>query len=364
VKAIIVAAMHHLAGEVNLRGVVCNGGAQPERRAKLARCLLDQIGAPDIPVGIGSAGKEHIAGAHEFDFDGIDGVDDSRLHDGVDLLLSALVAAEPHSLSFLLISSLRDFADCIIEHEELVLAKVQTVAIMGGLTRESPQHAWKPDTSMNNYFDIEAAELVYRWCFENGVPMRVTSRHAVPMLPMGLACSFADVSDSTVMKYLYNCQCSGLVTLWHRLCLGQAPQRCTKEWFVQTFCGAFAGTTEELCSKMEDVEDISTSLNGHVKPYDVVALMTLLPRTRDLFKETHTVNGVAHTLLLSEADILDVSHVVQLLSSAYKQVLVAEASVRLSCMQCLRRLKATRPQSAPVGRTVGSPNHACVLNVQ
>lgn len=223
--------MLHVHKEVLLRGVVCNGGGQPEKRARLARALLDQLGVDDeVPVGIGSQGKPYTAQPHEYDLAGFEGVGEERLMDGAALVRRLLNTAGPHSLTVVCISSLRDLADAMVEDGELVRAKVRQVAVQGGLEGdESAPHGWKPDTSVNNGaaralraarappsslrvrtarsagasltgrarrraasrarhrspgFDPEGARIVYDFCFERGVPMTVTSRDAVPLLPM------------------------------------------------------------------------------------------------------------------------------------------------------------------------------------
>ena len=79
---------------------------------------------------------------------------------------------------------------------------------------------------------MAAAEIVYRFCFERGVRMTVTSRYAVPLLPMQLARSFAERHSCPVMTYLANAQSRGLEGLWAKLCDGKLPPRCTKVWYV------------------------------------------------------------------------------------------------------------------------------------
>ena len=153
-------------------------------------------------------------------------------------MLDALRDAAPKSVLVALISSLRDFADLLLAQPQLVIAKVHTVAIMGGLERdERAASGWAPDSSVNNGFDMAAAEAVYAFCFREGVRMTVTSRHAVPLLPMQLAKSFAERTHDPVMRYLADAQFLGLQGLWRKLCDGQLPPRCSKQWFFETFCG-------------------------------------------------------------------------------------------------------------------------------
>ena len=87
------------------------------------------------------------------------------------------------------------------------------------------------------------------------------------MLPMQLARSFAERSSSPVLRYLANAQFLGLVGLWQRLCEGDLPARCTKEWFFETFCGV-SQAEFVACQhhKLDAHADILSFLHGFVKP--------------------------------------------------------------------------------------------------
>jgi hypothetical protein len=64
---------------------------------------------------------------------------------------------------------------------------------------------------------------------------------------------------------------------------------------------------------------IQDHLRGFVKPYDVVALMSVLPGTRHLFP---TPPGSPHRLLLTAEEMIDVRHVLTLLRECYHEVLL------------------------------------------
>ena len=192
VKSITTSAIQHKAGKIRVHGVVCNGGHQALQRAKLAQALLNYLGAHDIPVAVGSAGKPYTPQPHEYAFPGVEDVQESELREGKELIRSILERAGPHSLTFLMISAMTDIAELMQEQPELVLAKVRHLSIMGGLHRtEQPDGeggvVWEPDTAVNNNWDMESAQLMYSFCFERGIPMSVVSRNAVPNLPMSLA---------------------------------------------------------------------------------------------------------------------------------------------------------------------------------
>jgi hypothetical protein len=287
-EALLLAWKLHRQDAIRLVGVVANGGGHPAARARLARCLLDRVGATSIPVGIGSAGMPISTQPHEYALDGYAHTSGESLMPGATLILHALEEAAPKSLIVLIIASMRDFKDAIEQHAQLVLEKVHSVGIMGGLV-EDPDSSmgYAPDASVNNMFDLDAAQHAYAWCIEHGLPMTVVTRQAVPLLPMQLvrgydrarlpartrgaraaresarvqACSarlsrlrprsparaspcpfalrarsFADRFKCPVISYVANAQFHGLVGLWQRLNAGELPARCTRKWFFETFC--------------------------------------------------------------------------------------------------------------------------------
>jgi hypothetical protein len=130
-------------------------------------------------------------------------VEPSRLLEGRQLLIRVLQHARPKSLRVVLISSLADFADAIVTHPALVLAKVHTVAVQGGLERDpSSPSGWRADSSVNNLIDLAAADAVYAFCFAHNIRLTVVSRHAVPLLPTDtLARSFAESTDCPAMRF-------------------------------------------------------------------------------------------------------------------------------------------------------------------
>jgi inosine-uridine nucleoside N-ribohydrolase len=213
----------HTQRTLDLVGVVCNGGTgdEPAARAALARCVLDTLGATAVPVAVGSSGQPYAPLAHEYALDGYTaaaarvGADGARpLGRGAELIERVLRGSPAGSLTIVCISSLRDLADALRADGGLVRERVCRVAIMGGLERDpGAPHGYVPDTSVNNEFDREAAACVYGWCFTHGLPMSVVSRHAVPLLPMQLARSFAERTECPVMRYLADAQFFGLCGL-------------------------------------------------------------------------------------------------------------------------------------------------------
>jgi len=182
VKALLVLAMAHAHAQIELAAVVANGGAHPARRAQLARLILDRVGESAVPVGVGSAGTFVPEQPHECAMRGFGAVDRARLLDGQALLARTLRRATRSSVTMLLISGLRDFADLVAAQPDLVLRKVRAVTIQAGLVPDAASpYGYAPDTSQNNAFDVQAAAAVFAFCFSRGLRMIVVSRHAVPV---------------------------------------------------------------------------------------------------------------------------------------------------------------------------------------
>lgn len=268
----ILATRHNVL--LTLRAVICNGGRQAEDRASLARCFFDNLGnthASKIPVGVGSAGEPYTAADHEYDIDGWDLVDRRQFENGHTMLRRIVRYAAPHSLTFLCTSSLRDLCDLIAADEDGFTQACERVVIQGGVTLLA-NGEYQPDSSQNNLLDLSAAEKVYSVLVQRNIPATIIGRDAVPLIPMQLARSFADIAGpgpgSVIMQYLSNAQISSLAHLWRRLCLAKLPSRCTKEWFFSNFCGLTHDDIQQRnLDSLDADDDIRSLLNGFIKPY-------------------------------------------------------------------------------------------------
>jgi hypothetical protein len=416
----------HEQRSIELVGVVANGGGQPEARARLAYCILDKLGA-EIPVGIGSQGMPYEAQPHEYALDGCAQVSRDSLHQGKALIARALMQSKRKSLTVVLISSLREFADAIAELPELVEDKVVAVGIMGGLVKDaSKPSGYAPDTSVNNMFDMAAAEHVYDWCFAKGIRMAVVSRFAVPMLPMQLAkrCARASKPASSASAHALGSRAAicraCAVAHSHVGVRPPAPQLCRanalsghalpRRRAISRACRAVGQAVRGQAARplrqalvlrhllrraglrvqSPRAHDGAQRRDGHpavsqrvraqrpacarrgqlggmcthaasravhaspnppltrvrlapapdrgrfVKPYDLIALLAVLPRTRHLFADlraevsvpTELGEPVTHTLLLEPDHALDVAQVQRLLRETYHAVALATAAQR------------------------------------
>lgn len=334
VKAILALAVLHKKESLHLRAVVANGGHEAEARALLARAALDYVGAVDVAVGVGSEGIKQAPQPHEYDMPGYSRTRASSLRHGPTLLRQTIAGATPRSLTVVCISSLRDVADVIQSAPETFITAVSRMSIMGGVERR--QGGLVPDTSTNNSFDMEAAAFVYNFCVRHGVPMTVTSRDAVPLVPMEIEHIALRESRDAMLGYLYDAQILGLQGLWRNLCAGKLPARCDKWWFFKTFCDVDGMVFKEQCLEELDASaDIRVCLRGSVKPYDVVAVMACLPETEASIPATrasmHVVAAadgrlVLHRLLLQESDAPAPATVATFLRQVYGDVVMCHTA--------------------------------------
>jgi len=328
IKVIVSAGMLHKSQVVNVEAFICNGGHQARERTALCNIVLEHIGMRNqIPVGIGEEIKAYTPKAHEYALPGYEGaLRETMMHpelfDGKRIFMDTLRNSVDKSLTVQVQTGMTDVANMILEHGHLFERKVSCCSIMGGLQQNGVTGEWEPDTAANNMFDFDACKIVYKFCIDRGIPMHVVSRTAVPNLRMTLAKEFADAhKGNVVMDYLYKAQKLGLVGLWGAVCAKKLPPRCTKMWYFTTFCGL---TEEDVAEydlvNMTAEDNMEPWLQGTVKPYDVVAFMTLLPNARDIFdfdKAEVEINGVKHYFFLKAEQAPSLKNVEEFLSSVY-----------------------------------------------
>lgn len=332
-KVVIAAAMLHKRRVLRVEALVCNGGQQQLERTALARTILQHIGmASAIRVGVGEpvAKEPYQPKPHEYAIPGYGRAlkelkSSPTRYYGRTLILQVLREAQEHSLTVQCQTGMTDLALVIEAEPELFKRKVCLCSIMGGLRFDGQRQQWEPDTAANNMFDLEAAKRVYSFCLEHQVPMHVVSRNAVPSIRMSLAEEFADDHrDNVVMRYLYDAQKLGLVGLWGAVCAKTLPPRCSKEWYFTTFCGVskveWEGKRGQQLERLGAATDIAPMLQGTVKPYDVVAFMSLLPDARRIFdfdRAAKRVNGTVHHFFLTTEQTVPLQQVEDFLSSIY-----------------------------------------------
>lgn len=279
-----------------LRSVIANL-APPVKRAQLAKGTLKLLGQPKVPVGIGTDCKNSPNG-HDHEFEKVTYMADvNELEDGRDLLTRTFKEAEDDSLTLILISGMTDIAAILREHGDLVKAKVNSVAIMGGVEVEKgtsnvlldKDGFMIPDSAANNKFDMDSAIYTYRRIQELGIPMVILTRAAAYAckVPRSFYDELADTGHPVGIK-LRDSQQGSIESLWQRACLpagdeGRAklPDRCDKEWFCNTFCG---GQGKERTGE-DSIWDLIQSFNL----YDPMTLIAAIPELRERFYEPTVV---------------------------------------------------------------------------
>jgi len=290
------------------------------RRAALARSTLDMLGLQHVPVGIGTDGgsTKHTDTFSDYistERTGLDYISgpldaiaklqaaagtpeaeaishDCRIFEGHWLLRDVLERAEDQSVTFLLISSIKDAAQLLREHEQLFVAKVKCVTIMGGVQWDENQAAEQagasndasssrlllPDvTAHNNCFDLDAAKFFYQRCQELGVPLVILSRFTaygcpVPrqMYDLMVRCPV----PHPVACRLHAAQKDSIERLWRDVCTGgKLPPRCDKTWYCDTFCGGLGYD--------RTVDDSMWDIVKNFNMYDPLALLAAMPAQRD-----------------------------------------------------------------------------------
>eukprot|EP00656_Telonema_subtile_P004316 TRINITY_DN11957_c0_g1_i1.p1 TRINITY_DN11957_c0_g1~~TRINITY_DN11957_c0_g1_i1.p1 ORF type:complete len:368 (+),score=59.76 TRINITY_DN11957_c0_g1_i1:166-1269(+) len=282
------------AGLTDPRCVVSNLHPSADRAA-LARGTLDVLGLQNVPVGEGTDGGDTTGSPVDLPGYAPSG---HPLPAGSELLQQTLESSEDASLTVLLISSIKDAAECLRSHEQLFARKVCRVVIMGGtLPQRDPGNKLEPDTAHNNSFDSAASAFFYERIQQLRIPMVVLTRHAAYSCPVPRAV-FEELaaSGSEIGRHLQSRQQQSIEQLWRRAAgeerLG-LPVRCDKHWFSNTFCGG--SVQVETRSEHDSIWD----LVERFQMYDTFALLACIPCLQSaLFSPVgYTVLGVEHLVI-------------------------------------------------------------------
>jgi hypothetical protein len=285
---------------IELKAVIANLRPSFER-ARLVRGTLDLLGMQHVPVGIGTDGGSEVHEATFFEtatyMTPLSSQRISQLEPGRALLYKTFVEAEPHSLTLLCISSLKDAALFLRDNSALCASRLRHVVIMGGVkvrskdelaaagcassaaamaalaeadaawasgtggaragqrgfpyggddsrgARAKPRQVLFADSAHNNMFDVRAAAYVYARLQAIGIPTTVVSRHAAYAVPVPRAIyDHLAQSGSPIGWRLRKVQRDSIEALWRRACAKPGsperlglPSRCDKAWFSRTFC--------------------------------------------------------------------------------------------------------------------------------
>lgn len=295
-----------------LKAVIANL-APPIKRAQLAKGTLKLLGQPNVPVGIGTDCKNSPNG-HDHEFAKVTYMADvSELEDGRELLVRTLQTAEDNSLTLVLISGMTDIAAILREHGDLVKAKIESVAIMGGVEVEKDTNKvvidkdgfMVPDSAANNKFDMDSAIYTYRRIQELGIPMVILTRAAAYAckVPRSFYDELAATGHPVGIK-LRDSQQGSIEALWQKVCLpvgheGRAkmPERLNRDWFCDTFCG---GKGKDRTGE-DSIWDLIQSFNL----YDPMTLIAAVPELRERFYDPTVVKvGETEHLIIGVSDAI------------------------------------------------------------
>uniref|UniRef100_A0A7S4SA71 Guanylate cyclase domain-containing protein n=2 Tax=Ditylum brightwellii TaxID=49249 RepID=A0A7S4SA71_9STRA len=272
----------------------------PQReRAYLARGVLDILGFPNIPIGIGSCGgAKGKAGLDVYSAEYSRSC--SCIYEcGVELMARALSASPDKSVQVFCIGSLTDAATLMKDHEELFVKKVKEVSVMGGLNEIEEGKFVVPDTAYNNNCDAPSAAYVYQKCQELCIPTITLSRYAAYGCPIPTAVlDNLKKTEHMVVNNIVNVRTASINELWKKVNMPTSdtrreklPPRCNRLWFCQTFLGRDDVETDGASPIMSHVEKLNM--------YDPLALLCCVPAYREAHfrMETVTVNGVPQSVV-------------------------------------------------------------------
>lgn len=302
---ILLARLTRLALLKPLLVVACLMPAQ--MRARLTRGTLGLLGLRYVPVASGSDCGIRDTGESEHEFEGI-----TYLHRGANPPVDAqvamplvLAAAPDKSVTVLIIAGMTDAAELLRYNEAFFVQKVREVVIMGGVRCQGNRVALNdygflvPDTASNNMFDLEAATFVYSRLQHLHIPLVIVSREAAYAckIPRRHYEALASTGHPVGIKLrLFHKRI--LDALWRRsnYPVGDErreglPARCTREWFLQSFCN------DEGANRYG--EDSIWDLVTHDYLYDPIALIACVPSLRRRFfdPEEVIVKGTTHLVI-------------------------------------------------------------------
>jgi hypothetical protein len=194
-----------------------------------------------------------------------------------------------------------DGAQFLRKYQNLFVAKIHHVAIMGGVEVQNDEVAvydglMVPNNANNNSFDPESANWLYMKLQQMGIPLVVTTREVAYAAKVPF--SAYDIFEQTgnpVGSCLKNRQMPSMQHLWEAACSpagseirGTLPNDRNRSWFVKVFCAGIE-------PKIADGDNIWPYVDCF-NLYDPSNIYAAIPELQDRFlvpKEI-TVKGVQH----------------------------------------------------------------------
>jgi hypothetical protein len=250
--SVILACQLARMGYLDLLAFIGNH-AHALQRAQAAKYVLNRLGLPHIPVGMGEEGFG--ATSQEFEADALFLAPATQLHHGRPLLRWTLEHSDDNSVVFVENSGFTDTVWAFMDNPRLFLRKVRRVVIMGGLEMDGNDPKFSNEGFLipslgrngaaNNCFDPGATLHMYDFLQRRNVETLTTTRFMAygAMIPFDIYRQLAATRNMVGIR-LDDHQRSAIDQLWKRANAdegtaerGDLPVRCDRAWFVGRFCG-------------------------------------------------------------------------------------------------------------------------------
>lgn len=241
--AMIVLKELHRLGAIRLLGFVAN--LKPaDRRARLGRGALDQLGLTDVPMAIGTDGLErgHKHKVLDYEFRGSEtfiAPNDRNLPDGQDLLKQIFQDAkqQDYMVTLLTLSSLMDIALFMDKNRELLADRLERCVLQGGYTITENKQLVADLAATNNNFAPLHAQRFHTFLYEEKIPSTCFTKVATFATPIfqNLLNQMAN-TKVPVGKYLQEAQIGQDLYFW-QCASGPEEERfrpfMDEEWFLK-----------------------------------------------------------------------------------------------------------------------------------
>jgi hypothetical protein len=174
----MILAYLHKIKVVEVVLVIAN--VQPaELRAKAAKFIFEKMGAPDVPVAVGSDSTDKAIKLHDYEFKGIDEIQGTILYRKTTIVekLEAL-EIKKEQCNIIVITSLRDLSELIKQHKSLVKTTISKFFFQGAWKTDHEQvETLIPDIqATNNKYNHNTTTYIYNWLRRGNISTYTTTR--------------------------------------------------------------------------------------------------------------------------------------------------------------------------------------------
>jgi hypothetical protein len=233
-NAVLLAALHRERLIEIVGAVACMHPSY--LRSRLLHSIYKREGV-DVPIKVGSdfgsLNNNAVAKPYQFSLSDEPSFVPSSYCDYINWFKQA----EYRSLTLQLISGLADIGNLIQNQPEQLSRAVGEIYIMGGVSWESDRMVVDPSASNNKFCEhIYPAQSIYDWFIDQGIPVRVLTRHAA--YAVQIPKDFYSRIDSEVGRYLDKIQRAALQGFWDFFSSNDpAITRQNRFSFAKNFCG-------------------------------------------------------------------------------------------------------------------------------